>query len=137
SRLAADTLKVEYPWIEGEAYEVILLTSTRGTIAAESPVAVESPEAGASFYGLMAVLGTYVGVVPVLLGMLWLPLLRRSSAAVSRVAVAFTVDVLLSPIGDALLEGTEVAAEGSQAFGGTLLVYLGAIIGYLTLSAVD
>ena len=36
-RLAADTLKVDYPWIEGEAYEITLLTSTGGTIAARDP----------------------------------------------------------------------------------------------------
>ena len=85
----------------------------------------------------MALLGTYVGVVPVLLGMLWLPLLRRSSAVVIRVLMAFTIGLLLFLIVDALLEGIEVAAEGSQAFGGSLLVYLGAIVGYLTLSGVD
>jgi ZIP family zinc transporter len=137
SRLAADTLKVEYAWIEGEAYEITLLTSTGGTIAAEIPVAVESPEAGASFYGLMALLGTYVGVIPVLLGMLWLPLLRRSGPSVIRVLMAFTIGLLLFLIVDALLEGTEVAGQGSQAFGGSLLVYLGAIVGYLTLSGID
>ena len=137
SRLAADTLKIEYPWIEGEAYEVALLTSTGGTITAEIPVAVETPEAGADFYGLMALLGTYVGVIPVLLGMLWLPLLRRSSPIVLRVLMAFTIGLLLFLAIDALLEGTEVANEGSQAFGGASLVYLGAVIGYLTLSGVD
>ena len=137
SRLAADTLRVEYAWIEGEAYEISLLTSTGGTIVAEIPVAVESPEAGADFYGLMALLGTYVGVIPVLLGMLWLPLLRRSKPSVIRVLMAFTIGLLLFLIVDALLEGTEVAATGSQAFGGSLLVYLGAIVGYLTLSGID
>ena len=85
----------------------------------------------------MALLGTYVGVIPVLLGMLWLPLLRRSSPSVIRVLMAFTIGLLLFLIVDALLEGTEVASEGSQAFGGSLLVYLGAIVGYLTLSGVD
>ncbi len=136
-RLAADTLRVEYPWIEGEAYEISLLTSTGGTIAAAIPIAVESPEAGAGFYGLMALLGVYVGVVPVLLGMLWLPLLRRSSAAVLRVLMAFTIGLLLFLIVDALLEGVDVAGQGSQAFGGSLLVYLGAVVGYLALSAID
>ena len=137
SRLAADTLKVDYAWIEGEAYEITLLTSTGGTIAAQIPVAVESPEAGASFYGLMALLGTYVGVIPVLLGMLWLPLLRRSGPSVIRVLMAFTIGLLLFLIVDALLECTDVAGQGSQAFGGSLLVYLGAIVGYLTLSGID
>ncbi|MEO7091807.1 MAG: ZIP family metal transporter, partial [Polyangiales bacterium] len=137
SRLAGDTLRVDYDWIEGEAYEISLLTSTGGTIAAQIPVAVASPEAGASFYGLMALLGTYVGVIPVLLGMLWLPLLRRSGPSVIRVLMAFTIGLLLFLIVDALLEGTDVAGQGSQAFGGSLLVYLGAIVGYLTLSGID
>ena len=35
----------QQPWIEGEAYEVALLTSTGGTIAHEIPVAVETPAA--------------------------------------------------------------------------------------------
>ena len=29
--------QVEYPWIEGEAYEITLLTSTGGTIAGRDP----------------------------------------------------------------------------------------------------
>jgi ZIP family zinc transporter len=137
SRLAADTLKIDYAWIEGEAYEIALLTSTGGTIAADIPVAVESPEAGASFYGLMALLGTYVGIIPVLLGMLWLPLLRRSKPGVIRVLMAFTIGLLIFLVVDALLEGQDVAGQGSQAFGGPLLVYLGAIVGYLTLTGID
>jgi ZIP family zinc transporter len=137
TRLAADTIRVDYPWIEGEAYEISLLTSTGGAIPAEIPVAVETPEAGAGFYGLMALLGTYVGVIPVLLGMLWLPLLRRSKPSVIRILIAFTIGLLVFLIVDALLEGIEIAGQGSQAFGGQALVYLGAIIGYLTLSAVD
>jgi len=136
-RLAADTLTVDYPWIEGEAYEIFLLTSTGGTIDAEIPIAVETPAADAGFYGLMALLGTYVGVIPVLLGMLWLPLVRRSKPSTIRVLMAFTIGLLVFLTVDALLEGTGVAGEGSQAFGGPALVYLGAIVGYLTLYAVD
>ena len=137
TRLAADTIRVDYPWIEGEAYEISLLTSTGGVIPAEIPVAVETPEAGPSFYGLMALLGTYVGVIPVLLGMLWLPLLRRSKPSVIRVLIAFTIGLLVFLIVDALLEGIEIAGQGSQAFGGQALVYLGAIVGYLVLATVD
>ena len=137
TRLAADTIKVDYPWIEGEAYEISLLTSTGGVIPAEIPVAVETPEAGPGFYGLMALLGTYVGVIPVLLGMLWLPLLRRSKPSVIRVLIAFTIGLLVFLIVDALLEGIEIAGQGSQAFGGQALVYLGAIVGYLVLATVD
>ena len=74
---------VAYPWIEGEAYEVSLLTSTGGTIEHEIPVAAETPEADAGFFGLMALLGLYVGVIPVSLGMLWLPFVRRVGAGLA------------------------------------------------------
>ena len=36
-----------------------------------------NPRSDVGFYGLMALLGIYVGVIPVSLGMLWLPFLRR------------------------------------------------------------
>jgi ZIP family zinc transporter len=136
-RLGADTFTVTYPWIEGEAYEVVLLTSTGGTVVAEIPVAVETPEANAGFFGLMALLGIYVGVIPVLLGMFWLPLLRRSGQGVIRVLMALTIGLLVFLAVDAMLEATEIAGEGSQAFGGSALVFLGAIVGYLVLSAVE
>ena len=76
-RLDTATVRIQQPWVEGEAYEVALLTSSGGTIAHEIPVAVETPAADLSFFGLMALLGIYVGVIPVALGMLWLPWVRR------------------------------------------------------------
>ena len=78
-----------------------------------------------------------MGVIPVLLGMLWLPLLRRSKPSVIRVLIAFTIGLLVFLIVDALLEGIEIAGQGSQAFGGQALVYLGAIVGYLALATVE
>ena len=51
-RLAAATLRIRQPWVEGEAYEVILVTSTGGTIVHEIPVAVATPVPDVSFFGL-------------------------------------------------------------------------------------
>jgi ZIP family zinc transporter len=50
-RLDSTTVEIPYPWIEGEAYTVALLTSTGGTIDHEIPVAAETPEADAGFLG--------------------------------------------------------------------------------------
>ena len=82
-RLETATVRLQQPWVEGEAYEVALLTSSGGTIAHEIPVAVETPAADLSFFGLMALLGIYVGVIPVALGMLWLPWIRRIPPALA------------------------------------------------------
>lgn len=136
-RLATAKLRISQPWIEGEAYEVSMLTSTGGTILAEIPVAVLTPDEDGSFFGLMALLGIYVGVIPVALGMLWLPWIRRIPPRWFRGIMALTVGLLVFLAIDALLEGTELGAEGSQAFGGTALVWIGAVVAYLLLSGVS
>jgi zinc transporter, ZIP family len=136
-RLDSRKVTIPYPWVEGEAYEIGLLTSTGATINHEIDAAAETPEADLSFYGLLALLGVYVGVIPVALGMLWLPFVRRVGATWLRVLMAVTVGLLGFLAIDATLEAVEVAGEGAQAFGGTLLVFAGAALAYLLLTAVD
>jgi len=136
-RLSSETLVISQPWIEGEGYTVSLLTSSGGTIAHEIAVAVRTPSADAGFYGLMALLGIYVGVIPIALGMLWLPWIRRIPPAWLRALMALTVGLLGFLAIDATLEGVELAGEGSQAFGGVALVFLGAAAAYLALTGVS
>jgi ZIP family zinc transporter len=136
-RLRAQTVRIAYPWIEGEAYEVGLLTSTGTTFTHEIAAAVETPAADLGFFGLMALLGLYVGVIPVALGMLWLPFVRRIDATWIRVLLAATVGLLVFLAVDATLEALEIAGEGPQALGGAGLVVLGALLAYLTLAAVS
>jgi zinc transporter, ZIP family len=136
-RLGSTTLEITYPWIEGEAYEISILTSTGGTVTHEIPVASETPEADVGFFGLMALLGVYVGVIPVSLGMLWLPFVRRVGESWLRILIAFTVGLLAFLAIDAALEGLDIAGEGTSAFGGTELVFLGALLAFLALAGID
>jgi zinc transporter, ZIP family len=136
-RLGSTTLELSYPWIEGEAYEIFILTTTGGTITHAIDVAAETPEADASFFGLMALLGVYVGVIPVSLGMLWLPFVRRVGEQWLRILIAFTVGLLAVLAIDAALEGLEIAGQGTAAFGGAELVVLGALLAYLALAGID
>jgi ZIP family zinc transporter len=136
-RLGGDTIKIEYPWIEGEAYGVTLMTATGGTVAHAIDVAAETPEADVGFYGLMALVGLYVGLIPVAIGMLWLPWIRRIDPRWVQFVLALTVGLLAFLGIDALLEGTEIAGTGPQALGGASLVFLGAGIAYLGLVGVD
>ena len=135
-RLDSERLRIDYPWIEGEAYEIALLTETGARIVHEIPIAVETPDTDVSFFALMALLGLYVGVIPVALGMLWLPFARRIPDAWMRGVMALTVGLLAFLAIDATLEGIDVAGEGAQVFGGAALVVLGAALTYLALSAV-
>jgi ZIP family zinc transporter len=136
-RLESETVTLQQPWVEGEAYEVALVTSSGGTITHEIPVAVETPASDASFFGLMALLGVYVGVIPIALGMLWLPWMRSIPPPWLRAVMALTVGLLAFLAVDATLEGLELAGEGSQAFGGAALVFLGGAVSYLGLTGVS
>jgi ZIP family zinc transporter len=136
-RLASTQLTIPYSWIEGEGYNVVLLTSTGGTIEHDIPVAAETPEADVGFFALMALLGVYVGVIPVSLGMLWLPFVKRVGESWLRVLMAITIGLLLFLVIDATAEGIDVAGQGSQAFGGATLVFLGAAAAYVALAGVE
>jgi ZIP family zinc transporter len=98
---------------------------------------VLTPAADLGFSGLMALLGIYVGVIPIALGMLWLPWIRRIPPEWLRALMALTVGLLGFLAIDATLEGVELAGEGSQAFGGVALVFLGAAVAYLALTGVS
>jgi len=136
-RLGSTTLRVSYPWIEGEAYEISVLTAAGGTIEASIPVATKTPENDLDFFALMALLGIYVGVIPVSLGMLWLPFLRRLGRSWMGALIAFTVGLLAFLAIDAGLEGLELAAEAPAAFGGATLVLAGGLVAYLVLAGID
>jgi ZIP family zinc transporter len=137
SRLGSADVTVPYDWIEGEAYEIFLLTSTGGTIDHTIDVATETPQADAGFFGLMALLGIYVGVIPVALGMLWLPFVRRIDRRWVQFLLALTIGLLAFLAIDALGEGVDAAQAGPQAFGGAALVFVGALAAYLSLAGID
>jgi zinc transporter, ZIP family len=136
-RLGEETLRLDYPWQEGAAYTISMLTSTGATIEHQIDVAVETPEAGVGFYGLMGLLGTYVGIIPVILGMLFFPALRRVGDDWVRLFMAVTIGLLGFLVIDGSLEGLELGNQSSGAFGGAELLFLGAAAAYLVLTAID
>ena len=136
-RLSGSKVDVDYPWIEGQDYEVLLLTETGAVADHTIAAATETPDADIGFYGLMALIGLYVGVIPVAIGMLWLPWVRGIDARWIGFLLAFTIGLLAFLGIEALLEGTEVAGTGAEAFGGAALVWLGAAAAFLGLAGVD
>ena len=136
-RLESGTLTLDFPWQEGSPYAITILTSTGATIDHEIDVAVETPAADAGFFGLMALLGTYVGIIPVALGMLFLPFIGRAPRDWVRAFMAFTIGLLGFLAVDGYLEGVEIGEAGGGAFGGVELLFLGAAVAYLTLVAIE
>ncbi len=85
----------------------------------------------------MALLGAYVGILPVALGMIVLPVLRRAGPTAVRVLLALTVGLLAYLAIDGSIEAIGLGAGSGGAFGGPALVVLGAALAFLALTAVD
>jgi len=136
-RLDSVTLALDYPWRSGQPYSISMLTSTGSVIEHEIPVAVATPAPNGGVFAAMALLGTYVGIIPVVLGMLFLPVLRRAGQRLMRTLLAVTVGLLAFLAVEAAIEGFELAEGSAAAFGGSLLVVLGAGLAFLALTALD
>ncbi len=133
--LGAAVLSVDYPWVEGNPYLVTMLTSSGITIEHQIPVATTSPTLDAASIGRMALLGVYIGIIPVLLGIAFLPVLRRAGTTVRRAVLALAVGLLGFLAVDATLEGFALGASTGGAFGGVALLAVGAGLAYFALSA--
>lgn len=123
-RLERATIDIPYPWVNGEPLPITLITATGVTFETEVEVAVRSPDTGTSTLVAYALLGIYVGVVPVALGMLWYPFLRRMERKWLNAILALTVGLLIFLFVDTLLEALELAAVVPGVFQGTPLVLL-------------
>jgi zinc transporter, ZIP family len=136
-RLRSSTLRLDYPWQHGQPYLVSFVTSTGAVVEHEIGAAVATPQAGPRFFGAMALLGSYVGILPVLLGMLLLPTLRRAGGGAVRVLLAATVGLLAFLAVDAAAEGITLAELAGGTFGGATVVVFGATLAFLLLTGID
>jgi ZIP family zinc transporter len=136
-RLGSAEVVIPYTWVEGEAYEIVLISETGTTFDAEVPVAVLTPGFSGETFSSYALIGFYVGVVPVTLGLLWYPFLRRLGTAGMNFVLALTVGLLIFLALDTLLEGVEIASELPGAFSGVPMVILVALLTLFALLGVE
>jgi zinc transporter ZupT len=126
-RLGSATIDVPFPWVEGEPLVAGVVTSTGLTFTREVPVATRSPEVGARYLSTFALLGIYVGVIPVFLGLLWLPFLARIAEKWTHFFLAFTLGLLAFLGVDAVAEAVEMSGSVASAFQGVGLVTIGVL----------
>jgi len=133
-RLRSSTIVIPYRWVQDDPMTIGVTSSTGIETVEAIPAAVETPGlTGDSILGY-AIIGFLVGVLPVALGLLWLPSLRRIDQRWLTGFMALTAG-LLSFLGvEALFEAFELQASVPAAFGGPGLVLLGVALSYLTMT---
>jgi ZIP family zinc transporter len=136
-RLRSSEIVVQYDWVEEEPISVGVTSSTGIETTKEIAAAVETPEASArSFFGY-ALIGTLVGIVPIALGLLWLPSLRRAAPHWLAAFMALTAGLLTFLAVEALSEALELQAALPSAVGGAGLVLFGVALSFLFLTAIS
>ncbi|MBA2565197.1 MAG: ZIP family metal transporter [Gemmatimonadetes bacterium] len=133
-RLDRATIDIPYPWVRGEPHEVKLLTSTGLTFAREVAVAVETPQLSWDSLARFGLLGIYVGVLPIVLGLLLYPALRRVGNRGIDFLLALTIGLLVFLAVDTILEALEIARETPGIYQTEPLVFLAALVTVLALT---
>jgi zinc transporter ZupT len=136
-RLGKATIQVPYGWVEGEAYGVTLFTTNAVAFDVEIPVAFTTPEpTGTTFWGF-TLIGIYVGIIPIYLGIIWFPALRQLSRRWMIFFLALTVGLLIFLGVDTLAEAIEQVEGVPGPFQGVGLIGIGAVATFLLLSAIS
>lgn len=135
-RLSTAWLHIPYPWVLGERHEIKVLTSTGATFKKEIEVAVATPQAQAGQLVPQALLGVFVGIVPVVIGMLFYPAMRNLGRQGLDFVLALTVGLLAFLFVGTLKDALEFAARAAPAFQGTAMVLVVAAIAFLALLVV-
>lgn len=136
-RLGRATINVNYAWTEGEAYGVRIFTSNSVPFDVEIPVAFETPAPEAKTFWSFTLIGLYVGVIPIFLGIFWLPALRTLGKKWMTFLMAVTTGLLIYLGLDTLNEALEQAAELPATYQGIGLIGIGAVATYMLLELVD
>ncbi|MGH9996490.1 MAG: ZIP family metal transporter, partial [Nitrososphaeraceae archaeon] len=134
SRLAEAKVIVPFSWIAGVPYEVGITSSdgTRFSKSVEAAALAPTPNVQQASY--FAIIGIYVGVIPVLIGLLWFPFIKRLGMNKYKFFLSLTAGLLVFLGIDALIESNGIVAENiAGAFNGQVLIVMITIITFLVL----
>jgi zinc transporter, ZIP family len=134
ARLAQARVVIPFPWNAGEPYEVGITTSDGTRFSKSVTAAILTPTPSLGQAAFFALIGTYVGVIPVLIGLLWSPFIRRLGNNSYRFFLSLTVGLLVFLGIDALIESNGIALDNiAGTFNSQILIIMVAIFSFMIL----
>jgi zinc transporter ZupT len=127
-------VRIPFEWNEAEPY-IIGITLEDGTrFTKEIEAAYPQLNPSLNLVGFFAIIGTYVGVIPIMIGLLWLPFIKKLSKNKYYFFMALTVGLLLFLGIDAINEALEASTENlAGSFNGVLLIFTVVLLSFLGL----
>jgi zinc transporter ZupT len=134
-RFQSAIVRIPFEWNEGEPYAVGLTVDDGTRFEKRVDAAAPSIQPTVEMISYFAVIGTYVGIIPVLIGLLWFPFISKLSRNKYKFFLALTVGLLLFLGISSAEEAIKISAENlSDVFNGVLLVATVAIVSFLALN---
>ena len=135
-RMGQAIITLKYPWTYASAYSIAIFSASSIAFHTEIPVAALTATTSNETLISFSLICLYVGVIPVFLGMMWLPALRRLGARALMFLMAITAGLLIYLGIDATNEALEIARELGGAFQGVGLVGIGIVATFMLLDAI-
>jgi len=136
TRVSSAWLKIPYPWVQGEAHQIRLVTNTGATFDHQIEIAIAAPKNQTGSLGIQALVGGFVGILPVAIGLMFYPLMRSMQRDGMRFFLSLTIGMLAFLLIDTMEAALEFGRTAAPAFQGTALVLLIAAMTCLGLIAI-
>lgn len=125
---------IPFNWNVAEPYEIGITTDDGTRFSKMVDAAAPAPHPTVEQASTFALIGTYVGIIPVMMGLLWYPFIRRLSTNKYNFFLSLTAGLLVFLGIDALLESNEIAvATLAPTYNAQILIIMVAIISLLSL----
>jgi ZIP family zinc transporter len=136
NHLSSAWLSIPYPWVLGEKHEIKVVTKAGTTFKKDIEVAVATPKPDFNQLVPQAFLGAFVGIVPVVIGMLFYPAMRGIGHQGLNFALALTIGLLVFLFASSLKEAVEFGVKAAPSLQGIVLVAIVAALAFLVLLVV-
>jgi len=133
-RFETTLVRIPFEWNEAEPYTIGITVEDGTRFEKEIEAATPALELSLDLAIFFAIIGTYVGIIPVMIGLLWLPFIKKISKQKYHFFLALTAGLLLFLAIDSIEEAVEVSDENlADGFNGTLLVATVTVLSFLGL----
>jgi len=133
-RFETTLVRIPFEWNVAEPYTIGITVEDGTRFEKEVEAAAPALELSLDLAIFFAIIGTYVGIIPVMIGLLWLPFIKKISKQKYHFFLALTAGLLLFLAIDSIEEAVDVSDENlASSFNGTLLVATVTVLSFLGL----
>jgi zinc transporter ZupT len=133
-RFETALVRIPFDWNEGQPYEIGVTIDDGTRFAKGIDAAFPALEPNLDLFVFLGMIGFLIGVVPIMIGLLWYPFIKKLGKNSFNFFLAFTMGLLIFLGIDAVLEASEISKNHlSSVFNGELLISTVVILSFLSL----